>query len=248
VAADIWRHASPLETGGLIMLKKDMHTLYAAAEKITDKWGVLRYVYQQKHEEIIAASRRHIRGTIDPYFVDWMRDASPIETRAWIDIRGLGTPLYPQFPLFNYFIDFANPYLKVGVELDGKDWHDPVKDRERDEFLESVGWHIYRITGKEAHKIVEIPDSGERYKYDDHEIDAILEDYFLNTSEGVIAAIDRVYFAGDNNGETIDLCMRTLDSHRLAAFDIGPEQSLAGWRRERELEEMFSASYAGKRA
>lgn len=229
------------------MLKNDMHKLYAAAEKITDKWGVLRYVYQHNHEKIMAASRRHIRGTVDPYFVDWMRDASPIETRAWIDIRGLGTPLYPQFPLFNYFVDFANPYLKVGIEMDGKDWHDPVKDRARDEFLASVGWHIYRITGKEAHKIVEIPDSGERYKYDDHEMDVILEDYFLNTSEGVIAALDRVYFEGASSGETIELCLKTLDAHRLAAFDIGPDEALNGWKRDQQLKEMYAASFAGAR-
>lgn len=221
------------------MLHHEIKALYEAAEKITDKWGVLRYVYQQKYSEIIEASREHIRGWVDPYFVNWLKDASPIESRAWIDIRGLGTPLYPQFPLFNYFIDFANPYLKVGVELDGKEWHDPVKDRTRDEFLASAGWHVYRITGAEAHKIVDIPDSGEAYQYDDSEMAVIYEDYFMNTSEGVIRAIDLIYFEGNEPGISQDLCMRTLDKHRLANFNIGPSNALGEWAYLGEVNRVF---------
>lgn len=229
------------------MYDRSIEGLYGRAENITDKWGVLRYVYQQKYAEIIEASSEHIRGWVDPYFVNWLKDASPIESRAWIDIRGIGTPLYPQFPLFNYFVDFANPYLKVGVELDGRDWHDAEKDRKRDEFLASVGWHIYRITGSEAHKIVEMPDSGEAYKYDDEEIGALREEFYMNTSEGVIAAIDQVYFNGDYPEVPLDLCIRTLDAHRLAEFEIGPGQALASWEYEGALKEMFGAMCLGNR-
>lgn len=223
------------------MFKKDMKKLYAAAEKITDKWGVLRYVYQQKHAEIIEASASHIRGWVDPYFVDWMVDASPIERIAWGDIRGRSTPLYPQFPLFNYFIDFANPYLKVGVELDGKQWHNADKDRVRDEFLASVGWHIYRITGSEAHKTVDIPHYPDEYDYDEQKLEEIYEDYFMNTSEGITRAIDIIYFQGHNPLDSPDVCYRTLNAHRLADFDIGPEAVLGEWAYESQMRQIFES-------
>lgn len=223
------------------MLKRDMKKLYAAAEKITDKWGVLRYVYQQKSAEIIAASAEHIRGWIDPYFVDWMMDATPIERRAWGDIRGRYTPLYPQFPLFNYFIDFANPYLKIGIELDGKQWHDVEKDRERDEFLASVGWHIYRITGSEANRTIDLPQYPEDYDYDEERREAIYEDYFMNSCEGIIRAVDIVYFEGYNPLKSMDACYRTLNAHRLADFEIGPEAALNEWAYENHMRQIFES-------
>lgn len=65
-----------------------------------------------------------------------------------------GLPLYPQFPLFNYFIDFANPYLRIGVELDGKQ-HDQNVDQERDDRLAEYGWSIFRIAGLEANTAFE---------------------------------------------------------------------------------------------
>jgi hypothetical protein len=233
--------ASPLETGGLTMFKNDMHKLYAAAEKITDKWGVLRFVYQQEYARIIAASAENIRGRVDPYFVNWMKDASPIEIRAWGDIRGRCTPMYPQFPLFNYFIDFANPYLKVGIELDGKQWHDAEKDRERDEFLVSVGWHIYRITGSEANKTVDLPHYPDEYDYDEEKREAIYEDYFMNSCEGITRAIDIIYFEGHNPLKSLDVCYRTLDKHRLADFEIGPESALNEWAYENHMKRIFES-------
>lgn len=223
------------------MLRMDMKKLYSAAEKITDKWGVLRYAYQQVNSEIIEASKEHIRGWVDPYFVNWLKDASPIEYRAWGDIRGRGTPLYPQYPLFNYFIDFANPYLKVGVELDGKQWHDAEKDQARDEFLATAGWHIYRITGAEANKTIEIPQYPEDYDYDEEKLEDIYRDYFMNSCEGITRAIDIIYFEGYNPLGSKDVCYQTLNKHRLADFEIGPEAALADWAYEDQLRRVWNS-------
>jgi len=41
--------------------------------------------------------------------------------------------------------------IKIDIEYDGYHWHDPKKDRKRDEFLKSQGWKILRI--KSGHKI-----------------------------------------------------------------------------------------------
>jgi len=38
---------------------------------------------------------------------------SPIEFNVWSDIRSNGLMFYPQFPVLNYFIDFADPIRKI---------------------------------------------------------------------------------------------------------------------------------------
>lgn len=78
--------------------------------------------------------------------VDWITAFSPIEDNVWAAIRYLGLPLYPQFPVGQYFIDFADPYRKIGIEVDSKQWHkDKVKDWKRQGEIEKEGWRIYRI-------------------------------------------------------------------------------------------------------
>ncbi len=84
---------------------------------------------------------------------DWNKIFSPIEKNVWHDIRTIGLPLYPQFPVKQYFIDFADPIKKIGIEVDGKKWHsDLEKDQQRQREIEHEGWEIYRIDGKDTFK------------------------------------------------------------------------------------------------
>lgn len=86
---------------------------------------------------------------IDPYAIyDWWKIFTPIEKLVWQDIRFVGIPMYPQYPVDNYFIDFADPIKKIGIEVDGKEFHQDVeKDELRQKQLENRGWKIYRIKG-----------------------------------------------------------------------------------------------------
>jgi len=84
-----------------------------------------------------------------PYDIyDWDKIWTPIERNTWDAIRYLGLPFYPQYPVGNYFIDFADPFKKIGIEIDGRKFH---QDFERDEYrqskLENMGWEIFRIPG-----------------------------------------------------------------------------------------------------
>jgi len=85
----------------------------------------------------------------DPYSIyDWDKIWTPIERNAWRYIRFLGLPFYPQFPVENYFIDFADPVKKIGIEIDGRAFHQNMsKDKSRQDKLESLGWRIFRIPG-----------------------------------------------------------------------------------------------------
>lgn len=84
----------------------------------------------------------------DPYFYDWYSIMTPIEKMLWIEIRSLGFPMYPQFPVGDFFLDFADPIKKINIEADGKEFHtDTEKDFRRDSILEKNGWKVYRISG-----------------------------------------------------------------------------------------------------
>jgi hypothetical protein len=143
----------------------------------------------------------------DPYFMDWK--FSPIENYVWGDIRAIGVPFLPQVPALNYFLDFANPFLKIGIECDGKAWHDHDLDKARDERLAADGWMIFRIEGHECNRVV-VP-------WEDHEEEErwdLVRAYFMTTSEGVIHAIKTQYFDAAPDGPYQDLIDSTLFEHR----------------------------------
>lgn len=86
----------------------------------------------------------------EPYLVcaNWERIMSPIERIVWGDLRYHGLRFYPQYPAGIYFIDFADPQTMVGIEVDGKEYHqDRKKDKQRQQKFEAMGWIIIRLQG-----------------------------------------------------------------------------------------------------
>jgi very-short-patch-repair endonuclease len=77
---------------------------------------------------------------------------SPIEKNVWEDIRYYGLPFYPQIPCGRYFIDFADPYRQIAIEVDSKEYHqDKQKDLERENYLRKNGFiTILRFRGKDT--------------------------------------------------------------------------------------------------
>lgn len=86
----------------------------------------------------------------------WFGDFTPIEDNVWSDIRYLGLPFFPQYPVLNYYIDFADPVKKIGIEVDGKKWHtDKQADNYRQKRIENEGWTIIRIKGRDTFKCLQ---------------------------------------------------------------------------------------------
>ena len=76
---------------------------------------------------------------------------TPIERCVWADIRQCNAVMYPQFPVGRYIVDFANPAARVVLECDGAAWHgDAERDQRRQAEIESLGWTVYRLTGREC--------------------------------------------------------------------------------------------------
>ena len=159
-------------------------------------------VADARFDRIRAAWRRHgprvialteNGRTADPYFLDWLSEFTPIESAAWGAIRYFGIPLYPQYPALNYFIDFADPHRKVGLECDGKNFHDADRDAIRDRRLSDAGWVIYRVPGKDC---MRQPDWAAIEDRCDGE--PILEDtympYAFGSVDGAIDALAQHYY------------------------------------------------------
>ncbi|WP_262890238.1 DUF559 domain-containing protein [Pontibacter cellulosilyticus] len=121
---------------------------------------------------------------------------------------------------FNYFIDFANPYLRIGLELDGEQFHEPEKDKLRDQMLADFGWKIFRIKGKECYKefktLSDLDEEDESSKYRE------IQNWLCNTCDGVIKSIETIYFddRADTPNEYYQLALRSLNNHKLANFEL----------------------------
>jgi very-short-patch-repair endonuclease len=146
----------------------------------------------------IRQSYKHWTPRSDPYsFGFWDEIFSPIEKLVWHDIRSVGIPMYPQYPVLGYFLDFADPIIKLGIEVDGKDFHtDKEKDLKRQSEIEREGWTIVRINGdktKRGSRSSFISESDEM-EMDSDEVENKLIEYYANTSEGMIRAIKKNFY------------------------------------------------------
>jgi very-short-patch-repair endonuclease len=126
---------------------------------------------------IIKASERDIKkwASFDP--MPLLAMMSPIEKQTWYALKFIGhAPMYPQYPVGKYFVDFGNPIVKVAIECDGKEFHqDKKKDQERDEQLKDLGWTIYRITGSEINgELIDLDEDNYR-KYFERTIEGLIE-------------------------------------------------------------------------
>ncbi len=166
--------------------------------------------------------------TIDPYFLDWQ--FTPIEEQAWHCIRRIGLRLYPQIPVGGVFIDFGDPHKKIGVELDGKAFHDAERDRARDLKLWRLGWRIFRITGAESMKWLHSPAEpgfADDARPGSSEWNRDLAEWAYSTGDGVLWALRTIYYqrrATDGNERAIAL--GAIEDHRGVEFPLGvPEEN-----------------------
>ena len=192
------------------------------------KFNDIKMAWEQFLPIYIESTKKYKTLNFDPYFFDWICIFSPIESMVWSDIRYFGLPFFPQFPTCGYYLDFANPILKIAIECDGACYHDLEKDMQRDNVLIKNGWTIFRLTGKECNTIFENPFLLESDENNDEKI----EKYFLNTSEGLISAIRKIIFNKNNERSTYDdICIKTLKKHLSKAHENVDFHSISYKRR-----------------
>ena len=64
---------------------------------------------------------------------------TPIEAPLWTAMRELGLAPIAQYGIGPYRADFAFPDVRLVVECDGRQWHDPERDQRRDGDRDRLG-------------------------------------------------------------------------------------------------------------
>lgn len=166
------------------------------------RWDAIFGYYRHANEEILKGSDPN-HWALDPYEVRWEGVMSPIEAKAWSDIRvNGGVVFYPQYPVRNRYVDFGNPVLRLALECDGAEFHqDRKREQARDAELRDLGWSVIHVSGAEcARTLIGLDEMLE-------ELDCPLNDllaspqyraqaerWFMETSEGIVEAIRLKYF------------------------------------------------------
>ncbi len=160
-----------------------------------------RYLIVEKKITNRPAGVYHRACMIDPYSIyQWHKIFTPIEKNVWEDIRIVGLPFYPQYPIGKYFADFADPIKKIVIEVDGAEYHqDQEKDKERQAEVEAMGWTVIRIPGRKTYQSLdEYYDYIETHGEDDRgTAEDILSRLKSETSRGILMGILDKYYKPD---------------------------------------------------
>jgi very-short-patch-repair endonuclease len=123
-----------------------------------NKWDKIRLFYKQCAGELkkdwLLSKDGRVRMKMQcsefdtsHFGFNFYKEFSPAEDIAWDIIIRYRVFLLPQFPVKRYFVDFANPFLKIAIEIDGKQWHkDTEKDKDRQSDMEQDGWRFVRFS------------------------------------------------------------------------------------------------------
>lgn len=134
---------------------------------------------------------------VNPYILDWQGYLNENEFSVFATCRCIGVAFYPQYSVGKFCLDFANPYYKIGIEVDSNTYHTYEKDLQRDIELKKLGWKIYHLTSAESYS-----NSKQNMQEIDLSSDYLSEDeYFENRSkyyqtqlDGIIECISFVCF------------------------------------------------------
>src|SRR5262245_19741515 len=91
----------------LNILREKLTALNDTPRDFGRRCNLVRQAYMEMADIVLEAAQR---GRIaQPYFLPWEQfwEKSPPEFDVWLSIRSYGRmPLYPQYPILNYFVDF----------------------------------------------------------------------------------------------------------------------------------------------
>lgn len=177
------------------------------------RWEVIRAAYRGREEQAR-------RGELHPWLLEW--NLTPIERNAWEDIRFFGLTLYPQFPVGRRFIDFADPNLCIGVEIDGRAYHQYERDASRDFELQLAGWSMFHIPGRNTFSAHPDPflEEWERVETGDYDDDGFRSRVFewgRASSGGFFWALQYTYYdpRPDDEKELLTTAKAILRANRL---------------------------------
>jgi hypothetical protein len=164
-------------------------------------------VYKRQESDIIVA-----KGRVDVYsFGNWKSILNANEHNVFESIRIIGAPLLPQYPAGKYYLDFGNPYYKIGLEVDSITFHDREKDIKRDMDLKELGWKIFHLTSRESFRF-----TGSKHIYnEDSEDDSDYLKFLEMTIEGLLICIRHTHLDGYTIRDGFEEKAREISNNHL---------------------------------
>jgi hypothetical protein len=147
----------------------------------------IRNLYLSLYNESIQKRRELLSFNVE----DWHKTLYEIPLKVYNDIKSIGVFLYPIYPIGDYFVDFGNPFKKVGIEILYKE-HQRQEKLDSIEYFEKRGWTIYRLESKyvepsaeELYRRENIDLKG-AYLYEDENMFDFFEKHKYDNSECLI--------------------------------------------------------------
>lgn len=206
--------------------------LWTNAQTKPERWDALKKIYAIIEPEILDSGVYWS----DPYFFDFCQGQSPIEYLLWQDLRSNLVGMYPEYPVLKYFVDYWNPTLRIGIEADGKRWHDRQRDCLRDtEIFQKTGGLIFRVTGAECYRGEPPWERHDAFDLDSETYDRLLADWYLRTSSGVVRAVSVVFGGLETRDDDYE---RTLAEETLKRHCLVPQAYFAAKMRAPTISRM----------
>lgn len=115
-----------------------------------------------------------------PRFMGFFYEMTHHAEAAWDCQKAEGISMLPLFPVFHYFIDFADPYRKIAIFVEESEtpWDDEAASTQ-DNILNLLGWTVYRIPNKvaETFETQLLPQEMGRCPYGEFDDDEQYQDY-----------------------------------------------------------------------
>ncbi len=136
-------------------------------------FDTIKKYYEISFSEATAGGNRNL----DPDIEDWFAILNEVQFNLYQDIKFAGLRLYPLYPVGPYFIDFGNPFEKIGVEIFYKNHGQPEKQG-RIDYFKSLGWTVYTIESRDTYDTAYKLFDQQKDKFDVEELDQLdIEDW-----------------------------------------------------------------------
>lgn len=112
----------------------------------------IKRLYKQYYGEAVERGIHHL-----PYYEiqQWDQVLNKIDGRIFEDVRAMGIPLYPIFPVTEgTYLHFANPFCRVGIEIIYKSTPQALVERKVN-LLKAEGWTIYTTNSQQTYYGIE---------------------------------------------------------------------------------------------
>jgi len=117
----------------------------------------LKLVYEYAGEDMFTGNAPEVYKMLDIAGISNIEQLlSGPEFNMWRDLRvwGRGLSFYPEFPIADDVVDFADPQKKIVIEVDSR-LHDSEKDDAKDGRLKKQGYRVIRINAKNTKRDIE---------------------------------------------------------------------------------------------